>query len=117
MKQFVFHGDQLIPGNRWSFSISPVLGVAIYYSLSRYCGPSSFGTGRKFFGVRLPDVNWSLPVALCTLVSTLLWRLKLWTPRWVSLNHRLTATPSHLSALRPVLAFTAWICITRVHRH
>jgi probable O-glycosylation ligase (exosortase A-associated) len=110
MKQLAFMAITMLLGTAGSFALSPVYGIAVYY-LYAVLRPQAIWDWVELFGVRLGEINWSLPVALCTLVATLVWRFGIWTPistvkpPWYG-NPRFTR--SHYL----FLAFTAWICLT-----
>ncbi len=112
MKQLAFMAITMFLGTGGSFALSPVYGVAVYYMYA-VMRPQFIWDWVELFGLKLSEVNWSLPVAICALGSTVLWRVGLWTPLaaatppWYG-NPRFTR--SHYL----FLAFTAWISITSV---
>ena len=112
MKQLAFMAITMFLGTGGSFVLSPVYGVAVYYMYA-VMRPQFIWDWVELFGLKLSEVNWSLPVAVCALGSTVLWRTGLWTPLaaatapWYG-NPRFTR--SHYL----FLAFTAWISLTYV---
>ena len=73
MKQFAFMAITMFLGTAGSFGLSPVYGIAVYY-LYAVLRPQFIWEWVEMFGIRLGEVNWSLPVAMCTLLVTLMWR-------------------------------------------
>src|SRR5882724_10897439 len=112
MKQMAFMLATVLLGTVGSFALSPVYGIAVYYMYA-VLRPQFIWDWVEMFGLKLGDVNWSLPVALITLVATAVWRAGLWTPLtaakapWYG-NPRFTR--SHYI----FLVFTAWISLTYV---
>jgi probable O-glycosylation ligase (exosortase A-associated) len=112
MKQLAFMALTTLLGTAGSFALSPVYGVAVYY-LYAVLRPQFMWEWSEALGVRIGEVNWSFPVALAALFSTLVWRLGLWAPLaaarrpWYG-NPRLSR--SHVL----FLLFTAWISLTYV---
>jgi probable O-glycosylation ligase (exosortase A-associated) len=110
MKQFAFMLITSFLGTAGSFGISPVLGIAIYY-LYAVLRPSAAWFYAEAFGYTIGDFNWSLPVALCTLGTTLVWRLGIWTPLAVT-KPPPYGNPKFDRSHYLFLAFTAWISLT-----
>jgi probable O-glycosylation ligase (exosortase A-associated) len=110
MKQLAFMAITMFLGTAGSFGISPVLGIAVYY-LYAVLRPQFIWDWVEFMGVRLGDVNWSLPVALCALVSTLVWRFGIWMPLAAS-KPPWYGYPRFTRSHYLFLAFTAWISLT-----
>ena len=112
MKQFLFMAVTMFLGTAGSFGLSPVYGVAVYY-LYAVLRPQFIWEWVELFGIQLGEVNWSLPVALCTLVATLVWRAGLWTPV-AALKAPWYGNPALTRSHCLFLAFTGWICLTFV---
>lgn len=110
MKQLVFMALTMVLGTAGSVVLSPVYGIAVYYMYA-VLRPQAIWDWVEVFGLRMSEVNWSFPVAVVTLVATLAWRLKVWTPLaaakapWYG---TLRFGRSHYL----FLAFTAWISLT-----
>src|SRR6266545_3444530 len=112
MKQFVFMAITMFLGTGGSFALSPVLGIAVYYMYA-VLRPQFIWDWVDLFGVKLGEVNWSLPVAVCTLGATLLWRSGLWTPM-AATKAPWYGNPRFNRSHYLFLAFTAWISLTYV---
>ena len=112
MKQLVFMAITLLLGTAGSFALSPVYGIAVYY-LYAVLRPQFIWEWVEVFGVRLGEINWSLPVALCTLVATLIWRFGVWTPV-ATIKPPWYGNPKFTRSHYLFLAFTAWISLTFV---
>ncbi len=112
MKQFAFMAITLLLGTVGSFALSPVYGLAVYY-LYAVLRPQFIWEWVEMFGIRLGEVNWSLPVALCTLLATLMWRAGLWTPL-AAIKPPRYGNPKFTRSHYLFLAFTAWISHTFV---
>ncbi len=110
MKQFVFMAITMLLGTGGAFALSPVYGLAVYY-LFAVLRPQFIWEWVELFGIRLSEVNWSLPVALCTLVATLVWRFGVWTPM-LAAKPPWYGTPKFTRSHYLFLGFTAWICLT-----
>ncbi len=112
MKQLVFMAFTMLLGTAGSLAFSPVYGIAVYY-LYAILRPQFMWEWSEALGIRIGEVNWSFPVAVAALLSTVAWRLGLWTPLAVSRNPwygnpRLSR--SHLL----FLLFTVWISLTYI---
>jgi len=112
MKQLLFMAVTMFLGTAGSFGLSPVYGVAVYY-LYAVLRPQFIWEWVELFGIRLGEINWSLPVAVCTLVSTIIWRAGLWTPV-STIKPPWYGNPSFTRSHYLFLGFTAWICLTFV---
>jgi len=112
MKQLLFMAFTMFLGTAGSFGLSPVYGIAVYY-LYAVLRPQFIWEWVEFFGIRLGEINWSLPVAVCTLVSTIIWRAGVWTPL-NAIKPPWYGNPSFTRSHYLFLAFTAWICLTFV---
>jgi probable O-glycosylation ligase (exosortase A-associated) len=110
MKQLAFMALTSFLGTAGAFTLSPVYGIAVYY-LYAVLRPQFIWEWVELFGIRVGEVNWSLPVALVTLASTALWRLGLWTPM-VTARAPWYGNPSFGRSHYLFLAFTAWISAT-----
>ncbi len=112
MKQFVFMALTMLLGTAGSVVLSPVYGIAVYYMYA-VLRPQAMWDWVELFGLRMSEVNWSFPVAIVTLVATVIWRVKVWTPfaatkaPWYG---NLGFSRSHYL----FLAFTAWITLTYI---
>ncbi len=112
MKQLAFMALTMFLGTAGSFAVSPVCGVAIYYMYA-VLRPQFMWDWVEYLGVRIGDVNWSLPVALCTLFVTLVWRLGIWAPL-ATTKPPWYGNPPFGRSHYLFLAFTAWISLTYV---
>jgi len=112
MKQFAFMAITMFLGTAGSFAISPAVGIAVYY-LYAVLRPQFIWEWVEQFGVFLGDVNWSLPVAVFTLLSTLMWRMGIWTPLAVA-KSPWYGNPRFGRSHYLFLVFTAWISITYI---
>lgn len=112
MKQLLFMTVTMFLGTAGSFGLSPVYGVAVYY-LYAVMRPQFIWEWVEIFGIQLGEINWSLPVAICTLVSTVVWRAGLWTPLR-NIQPPWYGNPPFTRSHYLFLAFTAWICLTFV---
>ena len=112
MKQLVFMAITMFLGTGGSFALSPVYGIAVYYMYA-VLRPQFIWDWVELFGLKLGDVNWSLPVALCTLAVTFLWRAGLWTPLAAD-KVPWYGNPRFARSHYLFLAFTAWISLTYV---
>ena len=112
MKQLLFMAVTMFLGTAGSFALSPVYGIAVYYMYA-VLRPSFIWDWVEFMGVRLGEINWSLPVAVCTLVSTLIWRAGVWTPI-NNIKPPWYGTPQFGRSHYLFLAFTGWISLTFV---
>lgn len=112
MKQFAFMAITMFLGTGGSFALSPVLGIAVYYMYA-VLRPQFIWDWVDLFGIKLGEVNWSLPVALCTLGATLLWRAGLWTPMAIA-KVPWYGNPRFSRSHYLFLGFTAWISLTYV---
>src|SRR5437868_14518777 len=79
MKQLVFMSLTMFLGTAGSVVLSPVYGIAVYYMYA-VLRPQAIWDWVEVFGLRMSEINWSFPVAIVTLASTVAWRLKVWTP-------------------------------------
>jgi probable O-glycosylation ligase (exosortase A-associated) len=109
MKQFAFMLLTTFIGTAGSFAVSPVCGIAIYY-LYAVLRPQFIWDWADLFGIRLDDLNWSLYVAVATLLATVVWRLGLWTPMAVRTPWYGNPPFGRIHFL--FLGFTAWISAT-----
>lgn len=112
MKQFLFMAITMFLGTGGTFTLTPVLGIAVYYTHA-VLRPQFIWDWVDLFGVKLGEVNWSLPVAVCTLVTTLLWRSGLWTPM-LAAKQPWYGNPQFTRSHYLFLGFTAWISLTYV---
>lgn len=112
MKQLVFMAVTMLLGTVGTIVLSPVYGIAVYYTYA-VLRPQAIWDWVDFAGLRLSDVNWSFPVAIVTLVVTLLWRLGLWTP-FAAAKVPWYGSPKLTRSHILFLAFTAWISLTYV---
>jgi probable O-glycosylation ligase (exosortase A-associated) len=110
MKQFALMALTTFLGTAGAFTLSPVYGIAVYY-LYAVLRPQFIWEWADLFGLRLGDINWSLPVAVCTLASTAVWRAGLWTPLAAARAPWYGNPPFNRSHYL-FLAFTAWISAT-----
>ncbi len=112
MKQLAFMAITMFLGTGGSFALSPVYGIAVYYMYA-VLRPQFIWDWVELFGLKLGDVNWSLPVALFTLVATAVWRAGLWTPL-AAAKVPWYGNPRFGRSHYLFLAFTAWISLTYV---
>src|SRR5262245_55574556 len=112
MKQLAFMAITMFLGTAGSFAVSPVLGIAVYYMYA-VLRPQFIWDWVEIFGIKLAEINWSLPVAVCTLLATLAWRSGLWTPM-AALKTPWYGNPRFGRSHYLFLAFTAWISLTYV---
>lgn len=110
MKQLAFMAITMLLGTAGAFALSPVYGIAVYY-LYAVLRPQFIWEWVELFGVRLGEVNWSLPVAVCTLISTALWRAGVWTPA-SAIKPPWYGNPAFTRSHYLFLAFCAWISLT-----
>jgi probable O-glycosylation ligase (exosortase A-associated) len=110
MKQFAFMALTTVLGTAGAFALSPAYGIAIYY-LYAVLRPQFIWEWTELFGMKLGEINWSLPVALCTLAATAVWRLGIWTPL-AAARPPWYGNPSFGRSHYLFLAFTAWISAT-----
>ncbi len=110
MKQFVFMALTMFLGTAGSFVLSPVYGIAVYYTYA-VLRPQAIWDWVEVFGLRMSEVNWSFPVAVVTLISTVAWRLQLWTPLAAS-RAPWYGNPGFTRSHYLFLVFTAWISLT-----
>ena len=112
MKQFAFMAITTLLGTAGAFALTPVLGIAVYY-LYAVLRPQFLWDWADMFGIKLNDINWSLYVALATLLATLVWRLGIWTPMAAS-KPPWYGNPRFGRSHYLFLGFTAWISLTYV---
>jgi probable O-glycosylation ligase (exosortase A-associated) len=112
MKQFAFMALTALLGTAGAFALTPVLGLAVYY-LYAVLRPQFLWDWADLFGIKLNDVNWSLYVAVATLLATLVWRLGIWTPI-AAAKPPWYGNPRFGRSHYLFLAFTAWISLTYV---
>ena len=112
MKQLAFMALTMLLGTAGSFALSPVYGIAVYY-LYAVLRPQFVWDWVGAFGVQLADVNWSLPVALCTLLATAVWRFGLWVPL-AAAKPPWYGNPRFGRSHYLFLGFTAWISLTYI---
>lgn len=112
MKQLLFMAFTMFLGTAGSFGLSPVYGIAVYY-LYAVLRPQFIWEWVEFMGLRLGEINWSLPVAVCTLVATIIWRAGVWTPI-NNIRPPWYGTPRFGRSHYLFLAFTGWISLTFV---
>src|SRR5688572_2661943 len=112
MKQLAFMAITLLLGTAGSFALSPVYGLAVYY-LYAVLRPQFIWEWVEVFGIPLGSVNWSLPVAVCTLLATIIWRAGIWTPM-STIKPPWYGNPKFTRSHYLFLAFTAWISLTFV---
>ncbi len=110
MKQLAFMALTMFLGTAGALALTPVLGIAVYYMYA-VLRPQFIWDWVDLFGMKLGDVNWSLPVALITLKATALWRLGLWTPVMAA-KPPWYGNPRFDRSHYLFLAFTAWISLT-----
>jgi probable O-glycosylation ligase (exosortase A-associated) len=112
MKQFAFMAITMLLGTAGSFALSPVYGIAVYY-LYAVLRPQFIWEWVEFLGVNLSEVSWTFPVAICTLLSTLIWRFGLWSPL-LAAKPPWYGNPRYTRSHYLFLAFTAWISLTYI---
>lgn len=112
MKQLVLMALTMLLGTAGPVVLSPVYGIAVYYMYA-VLRPQAIWDWVEVAGLRMSEVNWSFPVAIATLVSTVLWRLKLWTP-FAAAKAPWYGNPGFTRSHLLFLAFTAWISATYV---
>lgn len=112
MKQLAFMAVTMFLGTAGSFALSPVYGIAVYY-LYAVLRPQFMWEWVEALGVRVGEVNWSFPVAVATLFSTLVWRLGLWAPL-AAAKSPWYGSPRFSRSHVLFLLFTAWISLTYV---
>ncbi|MBY0456213.1 MAG: hypothetical protein K2V38_02630, partial [Gemmataceae bacterium] len=110
MKQFAFMALTMLLGTAGSVLLSPVYGVAIYYMYA-VLRPQFIWDWAEVGGVTVADVNWSLPVALVALGTTVAWRCGLWTP-FAAAQQPWYGNPRFGRSHYLFLGFTAWISLT-----
>ncbi len=110
MKQFAFMALTMFLGTAGSVVLSPVYGIAVYYMYA-VLRPQFIWEWVDLFGLRMSEINWSLPVALVTLSATLAWRARLWTP-FAAAKDPWYGNPRFGRSHYLFLAFTAWISLT-----
>lgn len=112
MKQMAFMVVTLLLGTAGSFALSPVYGIAVYY-LYAVLRPQFIWEWVEFVGVRIAEPQWSLYVAVCTLVATAVWRAGLFAPMKAAAPPWY-GNPPYTRSHYLFLAFTAWISLTYV---
>src|SRR5262245_52722508 len=112
MKQFAFMVITSLFGMGGSFALTPACGIAVYY-LYAVLRPQFIWDWADLFGMRLDAFNWSLYVALATLIATAIWRLGLWTPL-AATKPPWYGNPKFGRSHFLFLGFTAWISLTYV---
>ena len=110
MKQFALMALMMLLGTAGSVVLSPVYGIAVYYTFA-VLRPQAIWDWVEVFGLRVSEISWSFPVAVVTLVATVAWRLKVWTPLAVS-QAPWYGNPKFNRSHYLFLAFTAWISVT-----
>ena len=112
MKQLVFMAVTMLLGTAGPVVLSPVYGIAVYYLYAVLRPQFDLGMGRT---VRASD--WAKSTGpsrspSCTLVSTVVWRLKRVDAHWRPSKPPWYGNPAFIRSHYLFLAFCAWIGVT-----
>ena len=110
MKQMLFMAVTSFLGIAGAFTITPVMGIAVYYGYA-VLRPAFIWDFADAMGIAIIDVRWSWFVAVATLIATALWRLGILYPV-AALKTPWYGNPKFTRSHYLFLAFTFWICLT-----